>query len=277
MKFNLKNISIILIIFALLLSIFQVILIKNYIYNTSISIILYITFIMNLILFIVLSTLSIKNNQQIEIERLNFKTLSILYDSMRAFKHDYANIIQGIGGYIALNDMNGLRNFYKDLCGEFNQINNLSTLSPNVINNPSIYKTLCNKYYLACNKNINIQFDILSDFSKLNIKPFDLNRILGILLDNAIEACKDCNEKTINIIFRDDTTNRRQLVTVENTYNDKNLDTEKIFQKGFSGKENHTGLGLWEVRKILNKSKNLSLYTTKGDKYFSQQIEIYYN
>ena len=45
MKFNLKNISIILIIFALLLSIFQVILIKNYIYNTSISIILYITFI----------------------------------------------------------------------------------------------------------------------------------------------------------------------------------------------------------------------------------------
>ena len=135
--------------------------------------------------------------------------------------------------------------------------------------------SLDNKKY---NYNVNISKQVNINLEKDNYKEYiSLCKILGIVLDNAIEACKDCNEKTINIIFRDDTTNRRQLVTVENTYNDKNLDTEKIFQKGFSGKENHTGLGLWEVRKILNKSKNLSLYTTKGNKYFSQQIEIYYN
>lgn len=84
------------------------------------------------------------------------------------------------------------------------------------------------------------------------------------------------NEKTINIIFRDDPNKHRQLVIIENTYKDKNVDTERIFQKGISGKENHTGLGLWEVRQILNKNKNLSLYTSKNDKYFSQQLEIYY-
>lgn len=272
MKFNLKNISIILIIFALLLSIFQVILIKNYIYNTSISIILYITFIMNLILFIVLSTLSIKNNQQIEIERLNFKTLSILYDSMRAFKHDYANIIQGIGGYIALNDMNGLRNFYKDLCGEFNQINNLSTLSPNVINNPSIYKTLCNKYYLACNKNINIQFDILSDFSKLNIKPFDLNRILGILLDNSIEAAKDSNDKIIKLSVLNYPNNK--VIKLENTYHDKNIDLNKIFEKSYSTKKNNSGIGLWEIRQILKKYNGLKLNTYMKENLFIQELQI---
>lgn len=272
MKFNLKNISIILIIFALLLSIFQVILIKNYIYNTSISIILYITFIMNLILFIVLSTLSIKNNQQIEIERLNFKTLSILYDSMRAFKHDYANIIQGIGGYIALNDMNGLKNFYKDLCGEFNQINNLSTLSPNVINNPSIYKTLCNKYYLACNKNINIQFDILSDFSKLNIKPFDLNRILGILLDNSIEAAKDSNDKIIKLSVLNYPNNK--VIKLENTYHDKNIDLNKIFEKSYSTKKNNSGIGLWEIRQILKKYDGLKLNTYMKENLFIQELQI---
>lgn len=272
MKFNLKNISIILIIFALLLSIFQVILIKNYIYNTSISIILYITFIINLILFIVLSTLSIKNNQQIEIERLNFKTLSILYDSMRAFKHDYANIIQGIGGYIALNDMNGLRNFYKDLCGEFNQINNLSTLSPNVINNPSIYKTLCNKYYLACNKNINIQFDILSDFSKLNIKPFDLNRILGILLDNSIEAAKDSNDKIIKLSVLNYPNNK--VIKLENTYHDKNIDLNKIFEKSYSTKKNNSGIGLWEIKQILKKYDGLKLNTYMKENLFIQELQI---
>ena len=108
------------------------------------------------------------------------------------------------------------------------------------------------------------------------MKIYEFARVLGILLDNAIDASSECDEKVINIIFRDDAKNHRQLITIENTYQDKNVDTEKIFDKGVSGKENHTGLGLWEVRKILNKSKNLDLFTTKNDKYFSQQIEIYY-
>ena len=43
-----------------------------------------------------------------------------------------------------------------------------------------------------------------------------------------------------------------------------------------SGKENHTGLGLWEVRKIIKKNNNINLHTSKNDKYFSQTLEIYY-
>ena len=59
--------------------------------------------------------------------------------------------------------------------------------------------------------------------------------------------------------------------------NDKkdDVDINKIFDKGVTGKENHTGLGLWEIRKILNRNNNLNLYTTKNDKYFTQQFEIY--
>ena len=49
-----------------------------------------------------------------------------------------------------------------------------------------------------------------------------------------------------------------------------------MFQKGVSGKENHTGLGLWEIRQILKKNNNVNLYTNKNEKYFSQQLEIYY-
>ena len=55
-----------------------------------------------------------------------------------------------------------------------------------------------------------------------------------------------------------------------------NKNTEKIFEKGVSEKENHTGLGLWEVRKIIKKTNNVNLYTTKSDKFFKQQLEIYY-
>ena len=52
---------------------------------------------------------------------------------------------------------------------------------------------------------------------------------------------------------------------------------EKIFEKGYSTKkekkDNH-GLGLWTVRKILNQTDNLSLFTKAGE-LFSQQLEIY--
>ncbi len=115
----------------------------------------------------------------------------------------------------------------------------------------------------------------LLDLNTLNMKIYEFARILGILLDNAIEASNECDEKIINITFRNDTKNNRQLIAIENTYQNKNIDMDQIFEKGFSGKKNHTGLGLWEIRKIIKKNNNLNLFTSKTDKFFSQQLEIY--
>ena len=204
------------------------------------------------------------------------KTLSILHDNVRGFKHDFDNIVTTIGGYVKTNDIEGLKKYYLQLEDDCQKVNNLYVLNPELINNPGVYSLLTTKYHEADEKEIKINMSLLLDLSKLNMKIYEFTRVLGILLDNAIDASSECKEKVINIIFRDDSKNNRQLITIENTYKDKNVDTEKIFYKGFSGKENHTGLGLWEVKKILNKSKNLSLYTSKNDKYFSQQLEIYY-
>lgn len=115
----------------------------------------------------------------------------------------------------------------------------------------------------------------LLDLHTLKMKIYEFARILGILLDNAIEASSECDEKIINITFRNDNRNNRQLIIIENTYKNKNIDIEKIFEKGTSEKESHTGLGLWEVRKIIKKNSNVNLYTSKTDKFFSQQLEIY--
>ena len=51
--------------------------------------------------------------------------------------------------------------------------------------------------------------------------------------------------------------------------------TKKIFEKGVSEKENHSGMGLWEIKQILMKNNNIKLITTNDDKYFKQQLEIY--
>ena len=107
------------------------------------------------------------------------------------------------------------------------------------------------------------------------MKIYDFTRILGILLDNAIEAANECDKKIINVTFRKDIVNDMLLIIIQNTYANKDVDTETIFQKGISTKENHSGLGLWKVREILMHNNNLNLFTTKNDEFFTQQFEIY--
>lgn len=202
-------------------------------------------------------------------------TLHILHDNVRGFKHDFDNIVTTIGGYIKTNDIKGLENYYVQLEDDCQRVNNLYILNPEVVNNDGIYNLLTKKYNEADSKDIKVNISFLLDLSTLNMKIYEFARILGILLDNAIEASSECEEKIINLTFRNDTKNNRQLIIVENTYKNKDVDTEKIFEKGVSEKENHTGLGLWEVRKIVKKNNNANLYTSKSDKFFTQQLELY--
>lgn len=218
----------------------------------------------------------ILTTQKLESAEEYNNTLRILHDNVRGFKHDFDNIVTTIGGYIKTNDMEGLKKYYSQLEDDCQRVNNLYILNPEVVNNDGIYNLLTKKYHEAESKDIKVNITFLLDLSTLNMKIYEFARILGILLDNAIEASSECEEKIINIVFRNDPNNFRQLILIENTFKDKNVDTDKIFEKGISGKENHTGLGLWEVRKLIKKNSNINLYTSKSDKYFSQQLEIYY-
>ena len=218
----------------------------------------------------------ISTTQKLESAEEYNRSLRILHDSVRAFKHDFDNIVTTIGGYIRTNDMKGLKDYYLQLEDDCQRVNNLYLLNPEIINNDGIYNLLTKKYQEADCKDIKVNMTFLLDLNNLHMKIYEFARILGILLDNAIEASSECKEKIINIDFRNDQKNSRQIITIENTYKDKNVDTEKIFEKGISSKEKHTGLGLWEVRNLIKKNNNINLFTSKTDKYFSQQLEIYY-
>lgn len=214
-------------------------------------------------------------SQDLEEAQLYNKSLKILHDNVRAFKHDFSNIVQAIGGYIGTNDMEGLKTYYSQLLGDCQKVNNLYTLSPEVINNPAIYSLLTSKYHKADELGIKINLEVFLNLNELNMKIYEFTRALGILMDNAIEAAYECDEKIINVEIRKDFKVNRQLLIIENTYKEKDVDLDKIYEKGYSSKPNNTGLGLWEVRQIMKKNNNLNLYTTKNDTFFNQQLEIY--
>ena len=203
-------------------------------------------------------------------------TLSYLYDNVKAFKHDFDNMVFIIGGYIENNDINGLKTYYKNLEKDCERVNGLALLNPELINNSGIYNLLMSKYKKANDYKVEIHLEYFFDLQKLKMPIYEFSRILGILLDNALEAAKESNEKQVNILFRDSQRNHTQIITIENSYSNKDVDTSAIFEKGKTSKPNHTGMGLWEVNQILRRNNNVNLITSKNEIFFKQSIEIYY-
>ena len=172
-------------------------------------------------------------------------TLSILYDNVKAFKHDFDNIIFTIGGFIDSNDIEGLKIYYNSLEKECQNINNISLLNPTLINNPGIYNLLTVKYQKAKVENVDIQLEFFFDLKQLRMPVYDFSRMFGIFLDNAIEASALSKEKIVKILFRDSSNSNVQIIQIENSYQNKNVNTKNIFEKGVTEKENHLGMGLW--------------------------------
>ena len=253
-------------------------------YSSTMPLSITIINIIGLIAYFTISLYSIINSsklastkQDLESANLTINSLSILHDNVRSFKHDFDNIVNSIGGYVVNEDIEGLKKYYNQLLEECNKTNNLYALSPKVINHPAIYHMLATKYYEADKENVEINLNVFLDLNEIEtrMKIYDFTRILGILLDNAIEAAKACDKKVINVIFRKEISNDMIVVIIQNTYTNKDVDTEDIYKKGVSSKENHSGLGLWKIRQILMRNNNLNLFTSKDEEYFTQQFEIF--
>lgn len=235
-----------------------------------------------LIAYFILSIYSLTKTTQLEVTALDLaqekehnKMLKLMQDDLHGFRHDFSNILCTIGGYVQVSDMEGLQKYYSQIQKDINKVNTLGTLNPDVINNPAVFALISSKYNLALEDNIEMNINIFLDLNTLNMKIYEFTRILGILLDNSIQAARECDEKIINIEIRKDTKRNRQLLIVENTYNNKDIDTDKIYEKNYSTKPGNSGLGLWEVRQILKKNNNLNLFTSKTEKFFKQQLEMY--
>lgn len=215
-----------------------------------------------------------KTKEDLENAQLYNQTLSLLHDNIRGFKHDFNNIVQAIGGYLAVDDVDGLKKYYEKLLEDCRLTNNLNLLNPETINNPSIYSLLTNKYFVAVEKGITMTFSIFSNLSGISTNMYEVSRILGILLDNAIEAAEETENKLIYVEIKSD--EKRHIFIIKNNCKNLDISVERIFEKGYSTKNRNSGFGLWYVHKTLSKNTNLDLYTSIEEEMFSQKFTIYH-
>jgi len=242
--------------------------------------------VINLLQLMVVSFVGIYNlrfvvkHENTEIELANTikynETLKKVNEGVRGFKHDMGNIVQAILGYIAINDSEGAKKYCQNLVIGFNDINVLSILSPKVIDDPAIYGVVVNKILLARDKNMTLSLDINTSVSEINFPKFELSRILGILLDNAIEAGELTDEKKLTLDMHHDYERNADVITISNSINDTNIDVDKIFNKNYSTKENPSGFGLYEVSKFLRQNPQAYIVSTidESDKIFTQTLTI---
>jgi two-component system sensor histidine kinase AgrC len=133
------------------------------------------------------------------------------------------------------------------------------------------------KIMQAKNDNIELSLDISKELKKndfLNIDTSNYKKlctILGVYLDNAIEASKKCNNKQIGIeIYKEKDVIK---IVISNTYCDR-LDINKLDKGGYSTKGNGRGYGLALVKTLIDKNDIISQHREIKKDYFIQYLNI---
>lgn len=199
-------------------------------------------------------------------------TLENLVDSLRTFKHDYSNTLATINGYIQLENWNGLKKFFPQIIDESKAISTLDKLNPNLIKNPTIFGLITAKYQVCLKRNVKMNFEILGTLEELSLNEFELSRILGIFLDNAIEAASGSKDKKINFLISELKT--KTTIELSNSYSYQNLKIADMFKKGISSKGKNRGLGLFKVKQILEKHPDIHFETISNNNLFLQKLVI---
>ena len=216
-----------------------------------------------------------KAQSDLFISETHNKTMIGMVDGVKTLKHDYNNIMQALSGYVATKQYDKLEEHINKVLQECNVVNNFSTITPELFNEPAIYGIMGAKYFLAADKDIKVDLDITCDFTKISFPMPELSRILGIILDNAMEATEKSNNKYIRFEARYDSRKNADVLKIVNTYDTSiNIDLEKIYEKGVSSKKVKSGIGLWEVKKLIKKNKNSQIYPTIENNKFVQNIVI---
>lgn len=220
-------------------------------------------------IFIVLNKLYIEKNERNYIEMYN-QIIEESLNNMNSFKHDHKNIVVSIGGFLESNDINGLKKyFYTNIANnEYTDNKNLRGLI-NIRNSP-VKGLIYAKSSKAISKEINLNINIENSIDNFILKDIDICKILGILIDNAIESSVESEQKILNIGISNDES--EIYIIISNSFKNKPI-THKIFEKGYSTKGENRGLGLSIVRQLNEKKyPNMSISAKINENLFHMEI-----
>jgi two-component system sensor histidine kinase AgrC len=199
-----------------------------------------------------------------------------MYSETRRFKHDYMNMITSLNSYIENEDMDGLQQYFntniinmdKDINWNNSNIDKLK-----YIKIMGLKGIISSKLIKAVTENVDIKVNIVEYIDYISMSTLDLCRILGVFLDNALEASGECEFPKVQlaIIKKDEYVS----IIIENNFFDEAPKIHNIFKEGFSTKGSNRGIGLFNVKEIIDKKyPNVLLNTSTQNNMFVQELWI---
>lgn len=213
--------------------------------------------------------------QQYESLQEYTKQIETMYTNLRTFKHDYVNILTSLSGYLDTKDYGGLEKYFTENILPTNQTINRENYRLNQLSNireQGLKGLISSKLIYAHEMGIDVYIDVMEPIETVTMKAIDLSRIMGIYLDNAIEAAMECEKKEIkfNMVKEEHTV----AIILMNSFQNKDIPFSLMEQCGYSSKGEDRGLGLHNVKEILKKYENVCKTTSIEGKYFMQMLEI---
>ena len=212
-----------------------------------------------------------------EIEAYYEYTLRIesINNEMRKFRHDYVNILTTLSDYIREDDMPGLRKYFDEHIVPMKDKLKTRSIKMNGIEKLKVREIkglITTKIIQAQEKRIPISIEVPDEIDRIDMNTVELSRIIGIIVDNAIEASENLEEPLINIAFIDN----EESVTfiVMNKCSDDIPKILELFEQGFSTKGDNRGLGLSTLKELTDSNENVLLDTVIENGYFVQKVEI---
>ncbi len=182
------------------------------------------------------------------------QTIANQYDSTRIFRHNYKNTLLMLNGYYregAYQDMGELLHRMNDV---YNAVYSSEyAAGVEALEDPGIKWLVISKLVHGQSLGINCAVRVSGPLRAEGLTTADLSEILGILLDNAIDCAAETHAKLMGMDI--DSDGGTLVIAVRNSV-DEPPDLTRIFQKGYTTKRDHTGLGLYRLHQLLRRHEH---------------------
>ncbi len=228
-----------------------------------------------IVLSIVIIILRLKLNADkvnLQNNAAHINTLNGVITDFRAVKHDFYNILGTYSGYITLDDLKGLKEYHEKLVSTTVTAGDQLDIAKNMDQNPALCSLLIQKSERAESQGVTMNISLHCPIDNIAIDNFDLCRMLGNLLDNAIEAACETESRRVSFSIEEKQFCDK-LIVITNSVKEV-VDIVQVASLGYTTKENHSGIGLWQVRDIIAKYQNCAVNFVYYGMQFSTFVEI---
>jgi len=197
-------------------------------------------------MFVLLKYMKISRREIVITQDQAAENIVEMLQTVRGQRHDFLNHLQVIYGLNRLRDYAALEGYLEDLVDDVAKDEDLLR-----IDNPVIAALVHAKIAQARSMGIEIQPTIEASLAPVSHNALDIARILGNLIDNALDEVKENEAKWLGVNIFERGEYLHCSVTNPSRCNPDEL--KDIFAAGVSSKPDHSGLGLFIARKLAKK------------------------